>query len=175
MKTLLSILLMATVLTTNAQSIHSFTVKSIDGKNLNLASFKGKKILIVNVATYCGYTYQYKGMEKLYQTYKDKLVVIGFPANNFKNQEPNSNEEIQEFCRKDKGVTFPMAQKISVAGDDIHPIFNYLISEAQKIGTEEPIIKWNFTKFLVDENGKLLKVFRSKIEPMSEEITKYLN
>ncbi len=170
------LLLSALLLFTNpSPSIYDFKIEGLDNKQIDFSKFKGKKILIVNVATYCGYTYQYKGMEKLYQTYKDKLVVIGFPANNFKNQEPNSNEEIQEFCRKDKGVTFPMAQKISVAGDDIHPIFNYLISEAQKIGTEEPIIKWNFTKFLVDENGKLLKVFRSKIEPMSEEITKYLN
>lgn len=170
------LLLSALLLFTNpSPSIYDFKIEGLDNKQIDFSKFKGKKILIVNVATYCGYTYQYKGMEKLYQTYKDKLVVIGFPANNFKNQEPNSNEKIQEFCRKDKGVTFPMAQKISVAGDDIHPIFNYLISEAQKIGTEEPIIKWNFTKFLVDENGKLLKVFRSKIEPMSEEITKYLN
>lgn len=170
------LLLSALLLFTNpSPSIYDFKIEGLDNKQIDFSKFKGKKILIVNVATYCGYTYQYKGMEKLYQTYKDKLVVIGFPANNFKNQEPNSNEEIQEFCRKDKGVTFPMAQKISVAGDDIHPIFNYLISEAQKIGTEEPIIKWNFTKFLVDENGKLLKVFRSKIGPMSEEITKYLN
>lgn len=170
------LLLSALLLFTNpSPSIYDFKIEGLDNKQIDFSKFKGKKILIVNVATYCGYTYQYKGMEKLYQTYKDKLVVIGFPANNFKNQEPNSNEKIQEFCRKDKGVTFPMAQKISVAGDDIHPIFNYLISEAQKIGAEEPIIKWNFTKFLVDENGKLLKVFRSKIEPMSEEITKYLN
>ena len=100
MKTLLSILLMATVLTTNAQSIHSFTVKSIDGKNLNLASFKGKKILIVNTASKCGYTPQYEGLEKVYEQYKDKLVIIGFPCNQFGGQEAGTNEEIADFCKK---------------------------------------------------------------------------
>jgi glutathione peroxidase len=130
----------------------------------------------VNVASYCGYTYQYEGLEKLYTTYKDKLVVIGFPANNFKNQEPDSNEKIQDFCRKDKGVTFPLAKKVSVAGEDIHPLFKYLVEEAKKLDSPpDPVIRWNFTKFLVDENGKLVKVFGSKTEPMSEDITKYLN
>ncbi|TBR18959.1 MAG: glutathione peroxidase [Chitinophagaceae bacterium] len=155
-------------------SIYDFKIEGLDNTQIDFSKFKGKKILIVNVASYCGYTYQYEGLEKLYQTYKDKLVVVGFPANNFKNQEPESNEKIQEFCRKDKGVQFPIAKKISVAGDDIHPIFKYLIQEAEKSGAELPVIKWNFTKFLVDENGKLLKVFRSKVEPMSEEITAFL-
>ncbi len=154
--------------------IYKFSVPGLDNKTIDFKKFKGKKILIVNVATYCGYTYQYEGLEKLQQTYKDKLVVIGFPANNFKNQEPDSNEKIETFCRKEKGVSFPITQKISVAGDDIHPIYKFLISEAQKIGAEEPIIKWNFTKFLLDEKGQLVKVFRSKVEPMSEEITNYL-
>lgn len=159
----------------SGDSIYDFKVDGIDGKEISLSAFKGKKMLIVNVASYCGYTYQYEGLEKLNQKYKDKLVVIGFPANNFKNQEPDSNEKIQEFCRKDKGVTFLLSKKVSVDGQDIHPLFAWLVQEAKKINAEEPVIKWNFTKFLVDENGKLVKVFRSKVEPMSEEITVYLN
>ncbi len=173
MKTLVIALVLS--LTLSGSSIYDFKVEGLDGKNIDLSQYKGKKILIVNVASYCGYTYQYEGLEKLYNNYKDKIVVIGFPANNFKNQEPETNEEIKDFCRKDKGVTFPLAKKVSVDGEDIHPLFKYLIEEAKKIQAEEPVIKWNFTKFLVDENGKLLKVFRSKVEPMSEDITKYLN
>ena len=114
-------------------------------------------------------------MQELQEKYKDKLVVIGFPANNFGQQEPGSNEEIGEFCKKNYGVTFLMAEKVSVKGDDIHPIFKYLEEEAKKIGAQEPIVKWNFTKFLIDENGKLVKVFPSKVKPMDEEITVYLN
>jgi glutathione peroxidase len=131
--------------------------------------------MVVNTASQCGYTYQYEGLEKLYETYKDKLVIVGFPANNFKQQEPGTNEEIKEFCKKNYGVTFPMAEKISVVGDDIHPLFKWLTEEAQKINAEEPIIKWNFTKFLINPEGKLIAVFRHKVEPMSEEILKYLN
>jgi glutathione peroxidase len=100
--------------------------------------------------------------------------VLGFPANNFKGQEPGSNSEIQEFCKKNYGVSFPMAGKVSVKGDDIHPLFKYLTEEAKKMNIEDPI-KWNFTKFLIDEKGKLVAVFPSKVSPMSEEITKYLN
>ena len=173
MKTLAVALVL--MLTVSGSSIYDFKVDGLDGKQIDLSQYKGKKMLIVNVASYCGYTYQYEGLEKLYQTYKDKIIVIGFPANNFKQQEPDSNEKIQDFCRKDKGVTFPIAKKVSVAGEDIHPLFKYLIEEAQKMHAEEPVIKWNFTKFLVDEKGNLIKVFRSKVEPMSEEITAYLN
>lgn len=173
MKTLIIALVLT--LTLSGTSIYDFKVEGLDGKLIDLSEYKGKKMLIVNVASYCGYTYQYEGLEKLYQTYKDKIVVIGFPANNFKNQEPDSNEKIEEFCRKDKGVTFPIAKKISVNGDDIHPLFKYLVEEAKKINSPEPVIQWNFTKFLVDENGKLVRVFRHKVEPMSPDITDYLN
>ena len=173
MKTLFIAVLISVSL--SGTSIYEFKVEGIDGKKIDLSQYKGKKMLIVNVASYCGYTYQYEGLEKLYNNYKDKIVVIGFPANNFKNQEPDSDEKIKDFCRKDKGVTFPIAKKVSVDGEDIHPLFKYLVEEAKKINAEEPIIKWNFTKFLVDENGKLVRVFRSKVEPMSEEITRYLN
>ena len=156
-------------------SIYDFKVKSLDGSTIDLAQFKGKKILIVNTASECGYTPQYAELQKLYDTYGSKLAVIGFPANNFGGQEPGSNSEIASFCKKNYGVTFPMAEKVSVKGDDAHPLFQYLAGEAKKLGAEDPVIKWNFTKFLIDENGRLIKVYPSKVKPMSEEITVYLN
>ncbi len=112
--------------------------------------------------------------KNLYEEHKDKLVIVGFPANNFGQQEPGFNEEIQEFCQKNYGVSFPMAEKISVKGDDIHPLYKYLLEEAKKLGIEDPV-KWNFTKFLVDENGKLITVFPSKVKPTDPELLKYLN
>ncbi|WP_369806997.1 glutathione peroxidase [Flavihumibacter rivuli] len=154
--------------------IYDFKVNGLDGKPIDLSSYKGKKILIVNTASQCGYTPQYADLQQLYDKYKNKLVVIGFPANNFGQQEPGSNSDIKEFCKKNYGVNFPMAEKVSVKGDDIHPLFKYLTEEAAKMGVNDPI-KWNFTKFLVDEKGKLVAVFPSKVKPMSEEITKYLN
>jgi len=173
MKTLLSILLMAAVLTTNAQSIHSFTVKSIDGKNLNLASFKGKKILIVNTASKCGYTPQYEGLEKVYEQYKDKLVILGFPCNQFGGQEPGTNEEIVAFCKKNYGVSFPLADKIDVKGDNIAPIYQWLTMKS-KNGILDASIAWNFNKFLIDENGKMIAYFPSSVKPDSEDILSYL-
>ena len=158
-----------------AASVHDFKVPGLDGKSIDLAKYKGKKILIVNTASKCGYTPQYADLEKLYEQYKDKLVVIGFPANNFGQQEPGTSQEITEFCTKNYGVTFPMAEKMNVIGDDISPLFKYLTEEAKKLGVGDPVIKWNFTKFLVDENGKLIAVFPSKVKPMDEQITKYLN
>jgi glutathione peroxidase len=173
MKTLLSILLMAAVFTTNAQSIHSFTVKSIDGKNLNLASFKGKKILIVNTASKCGYTPQYEGLEKVYEQYKDKLVILGFPCNQFGGQEPGTNEEIVDFCKKNYGVSFPLADKIDVKGSNIAPIYQWLTSKS-KNGILDASISWNFNKFLIDENGKMIAYFPSNVKPDSEAILSYL-
>src|SRR5688500_5932714 len=155
-------------------SIYDFKVKGLDGSTIDLAQFKGKKILIVNTASECGYTPQYAELQKLYDTYGSKLAVIGFPANNFGGQEPGSNSEIASFCKKNYGVTFPMAEKVSVKGDDAHPLFQYLAGEAKKLGAEDPVIKWNFTKFLIDENGRLIKVYPSKVKPMSDEITVYL-
>ena len=173
MKTLLSIFLMATVLTTNAQSIHNFTVKSIDGKNLNLASFKGKKILIVNTASKCGYTPQYEGLEKVYEQYKDKLVIIGFPCNQFGGQEAGTNEEIADFCKKNYGVSFPLADKIDVKGDNAAPIYQWL-TQKSKNGILDASISWNFNKFLIDENGKMMAYFPSNVKPDSESILSYL-
>ncbi|MEI8109811.1 MAG: glutathione peroxidase [Chitinophagia bacterium] len=154
-------------------SIHQFTVKSIDGGTINFASFKGKKILVVNTASQCGYTPQYEGLQKLYQTHKDKLVVVGFPANNFMGQEPGSDNEISEFCKARFGVTFPLASKISVKGSDMAPIYQWLTSK-EKNGVLDASISWNFNKFLLDENGKMIAYFGSKVKPDSEEILQYL-
>jgi glutathione peroxidase len=157
-----------------ASSIYDFKVDGLDGKTIDFSAFKGKKIMIVNTASKCGNTPQYAELEQLYEKYKDKLVIIGFPANNFGAQEPGSNDEIKEFCTKNYGVSFPMAAKVSVKGDDIAPLFKYLVNEAKALGFEDPI-KWNFTKFLVDENGKLITVIHNKVKPMSEDVLKYLN
>src|SRR5918997_5819019 len=148
-------------------SIYDFKVPALDGGTIDLAKYKGKKIMIVNTASKCGNTPQYEGLQQLQDKYKNTLVIIGFPANNFGKQESGTNEEIKEFCKKNYGVTFPMAEKVSVKGDDIHPLFKYLTAEAKKLGTDDPI-KWNFTKFLIDENGKLINVFPSKVNPLSE-------
>lgn len=167
-------LLCVAIALTVAASVYDFKVESLEGGSIDLSKYKGKKILIVNTASKCGYTPQYKDLEKLYEEKKDKLVIIGFPANNFKGQEPGTNAEIKEFCQKNYGVTFPMAAKVSVIGDDIHPLFKYLTEEAQKKGIKDPI-QWNFTKFLIDEKGQLITVFSSKVNPLSEEVSKYLN
>ena len=173
MKTILLSLLILTMVT--GTSIYDFKLPGLDGQEINFADFKGKKILIVNTASECGYTPQYADLENLYGQYSDKLVIVGFPANNFGGQEPGTNEEIAAFCKKNYGVSFPMAEKVSVAGDDIHPLFSFLINEAKNKGIEDPVIKWNFTKFLVDEKGQLVTVFSHKINPMSDDLLKHLN
>jgi glutathione peroxidase len=159
----------------SGSSIYDFKVPGLTGGTIDFSKFKGKKILIVNTASKCGNTPQYADLEKLYEKYKDKLVIVGFPANNFGQQEPGTNSEINEFCKKNYGVSFPMAAKVSVKGDDIDPLFKYLVDEAHKKGFEEPVIKWNFTKFLLDEKGNLITVIDNRVNPMSEEVTKYLN
>ncbi|MDN3693021.1 glutathione peroxidase [Chryseobacterium tructae] len=155
------------------KTIYDFKVESLDGKEINFADFKGKKILIVNTASECGFTPQYADLEKVYEEYKDKLVVVGFPANNFGGQEPGTNTEIGTFCQKNYGVTFPMAAKVSVKGDDTAPIFKYL-TEQELNGVKNTTILWNFTKFLIDENGKLIDSYVSTTKPTSESITKHL-
>jgi len=172
MKTLFLSLVIAVTLT--GGSIYDFKVPGLMGDEIDLASFKGKKIMIVNTASKCGLTPQYEGLEALYKKYDGKLVIVGFPANNFGNQEPGGKEEIAEFCKKNYGVSFPMADKVSVKGDDISPVFKWLVEEAAKKGIKDPIT-WNFTKFLVDEKGELITVFSPKTTPMSEEVLKYLN
>ena len=152
------------------KSLYDIKVKTIDGTETTLAAYKGKKLLIVNVASECGYTPQYKGLEELYEKYKDKLVVLGFPANNFGSQEPGSNTEIKEFCRDIYSVSFPMFEKISVKGDDMHELYKWLTTKELN-GWNDKTPGWNFCKYLVDENGKLLKFYSSAVEPMSDEIT----
>ena len=150
--------------------IYDFKVESLDGGSIDFSKFKGKKILIVNTASNCGYTPQYKGLEALYEKYKDKLVIVGFPANNFGQQEPGKNSEIKEFCTKNYGVSFPMAAKVSVKGDDIAPIYKWLCNKTFN-GVLDAEIKWNFGKFLLDEKGNLISYFGSGVEPLSENIT----
>lgn len=154
-------------------SIHSFKVKSIEGKTIDFSSFKGKKILVVNTASKCGYTPQYDALQKVYNQYKDKLVIVGFPANNFGGQEPGSDSEIQDFCKANYGVSFPMASKVSVKGGDMAPIYKWLTSKAEN-GVLDAEVGWNFGKFLLDENGKLLQYFPSKVKPDSDEILKFV-
>jgi glutathione peroxidase len=173
MKTLLSFLLMMATLVLNAQSIHTFKVTGNDGKQINLAAYKGKKILIVNTASKCGYTPQYESLQKVYDQYKDKLVILGFPCNQFGGQEPGSNEEIAAFCKANYGVNFPLADKIDVKGANIAPIYQWLTQKA-KNGVLDANIGWNFNKFLIDENGKMLAYFPSNVKPESEAITAYL-
>ena len=174
MKFLATLFFVAITTLCNAQSIHSFKVNGIDGKQIDFASFKGKMILIVNTASKCGYTPQYEGLEKVYEQYKDKLVVIGFPCNQFGGQESGTNEEIVNFCKKNYGVTFPMADKISVRGEDTHALYKYLKEQAAAKGFTDPVT-WNFGKFLINEKGELIATFSPKTQPMSEEILKYLN
>jgi len=188
MKTLMLAMILSATLT--GGSIYDFKAPGLSGGTINFSDFKGKKILIVNTASKCGNTPQYSDLEKLYEKYKDKLVIVGFPANNFGAQEPGTNEEIGEFCKKNYGVTFPMAGKVSVKGDDTDPLFKWLVEQSNEMAKNLPTntskdlawrdylrnpITWNFTKFLIDENGNLIAVFHNKVNPMSEEITKYLN
>jgi glutathione peroxidase len=147
-----------------ASSVYDFTLPSIDGSDTSLGQFKGKVLLLVNVASKCGYTPQYAGLESLYEKFKDQgLVVVGFPANNFGAQEPGTNEEIKSFCTRTYHVTFPMYAKVSVKGGDKTPLYHYLTEEANPATNGE--IGWNFTKFLVDRNGKVVARFDSKVKP----------
>jgi len=152
------------------KSIYDFKVDGLEGDTIDFATFKGKKILIVNTASKCGYTSQYEELQKCYDTYKDKLIIVGFPANNFGAQEPGTNAEIKEFCKKKYEVSFPMAAKISVKGKDMAPIYQWLCNKTQN-GVLDVEVKWNFGKFLLDEKGNLLTYFPSKVTPMSAEIT----
>jgi glutathione peroxidase len=174
------VLIASAFTTTNKQvasaaqpTIYQFKVEGLEGGTIDFSSFRGKKILIVNTASKCGYTPQYEELQALYEKYKDKLVVIGFPANNFGGQEPGSNAEIKEFCKSKFNVTFPMAAKISVKGDDMHPIYQWLTSK-EKNGVLDADIKWNFNKFLIGADGVMIAYFGSKVKPMDEEIVSKL-
>jgi glutathione peroxidase len=153
---------------------YDFKVKTLEGNDFNFASLKGKKVMVVNTASKCGFTPQYKDLEELYEKAGGKLVIIGFPANNFANQEPGSASEIREFCTKNYGVTFPMMEKISVKGDDMHPLYKWLTSK-DKNGVMDSEVKWNFQKYLIDENGKLVDVIYSKEKPGSDKVMEWLD
>src|SRR5690554_4614609 len=163
MKILISMIVASLILGT-ADGVHKYSFTSIDGKKVDLSQFKGKKILLVNTASKCGYTKQYAGLQELSERYGDKLVVIGFPAGNFREQEFEDNAAIAEFCEKNYGVTFLLSEKTEVAGDAISPLFQYLTTVENPDFTGD--IGWNFEKFLIDENGDLIHRFRSKVEPL---------
>jgi glutathione peroxidase len=163
------VILMATS-TFAASNLYNFTLNSIDGKPMPLADFKGKVILMVNVASQCGFTPQYTALEAIYNKYKDQgFVILGFPANNFGQQEPGTNEEIKTFCSRKYSVTFPLYSKISVKGSDQAPLYQYLTKDADPSHTGD--IKWNFTKFLVDRNGNVVQRFEPAVTPDSMEVT----
>ncbi len=150
-------------------SIYDFKVASLDGGEIDFSQFRGKKILIVNTASKCGHTPQYKELEEIYQKYKDRLVVVGFPANNFLSQEPGSNEDIAIFCERNYGVSFPMAAKISVKGRNMAPIYQWLTNKDHN-GVQNSSVKWNFQKYLISETGGLIAVFDPKTKPTDPQI-----
>lgn len=150
------------------QSVHEFTINTIDGESKNLSDFKGKKMLFVNTASQCGFTPQYMELQELHEKHGDELVIIGFPANNFGGQEPGSNDQIKTFCQKNYGVSFMLSEKVSVKGKNIDPLFKWL--NAQDNQSFKGDIMWNFEKYLIDESGKLIKRYRSMTKPDSDKI-----
>lgn len=154
----------------SVETIYQFKVKDLYGNEFDFASLKGKKILIVNTASECGLTPQYKDLESIYEKFKDKnFVIVGFPANNFGKQEPGSNEQIASFCKKNYGVTFPMMSKISVKGKDMHEIYQFL-TQKTKNGLQDSEVEWNFQKYLINEQGELVKVLSPRVLPTDDEI-----
>ena len=174
-KIFLCLLLTCTMATAqnNTASLYNISLTDISGAPLDLSQYKGKKILFVNVASKCGFTSQYDGLQELYKTYKDKLVVIGLPCNQFGGQEPGTAKEIESFCRANYGVDFPLTSKIEVKGASQHPIYKWLTSKSQN-GVMDSTVRWNFQKYLVDENGQLIDYFYSTTKPMSSKIIKLL-
>lgn len=155
-------------------SIHTFTVEGIEGQNIDFAAFSGKKIIIVNVASACGYTPQYAQLQELYDNFSDQLVVVGMPSNDFGGQEPGSHQEIRSFCTKRYGVTFPLSVKIHVRGTEQHPIYSWLTQKSQN-GKLDSTVQWNFHKFLIDENGRLVQSLPSAVSPFDEVILDWVN
>lgn len=157
------------------QTIYQFKVTDLYGKEFDFSTLKGKKLLIVNTASECGLTPQYKDLEAIYSKYKDKnFVIIGFPANNFGSQEPGSNEQIAKFCQMNYGVTFPMMSKISVKGKDIHEVYKFL-TQKDKNGLQDSQVEWNFQKYLINEEGELIKVLSPRVLPTDSEIVGWIN
>lgn len=160
--------------TLKAQSFYDLKILSLDEeKTLDFSEYKGKKVLCVNVASKCGYTYQYEDLQKLHEKYKDKLVILGFPCNQFMGQEPGTAEEIETFCQKNYGVTFQMTEKIDVKGDNQHPVYQWL-TQKENNGKDDYKVGWNFNKFLIDENGNLVAHFGSRTKPFDDELVKLI-
>lgn len=155
--------------TRTVSSIHQFSIEGLTGEAVNFADFKGKKILVVNVASECGFTPQYKQLQELYDLHKDKLVIVGMPCNDFGGQEPGSGEEIHQFCQKNYGVTFPITKKVDIKGDNKHQIYDWL-THSDKNGVKNAKVLWNFHKFLLDENGYLIDDFSSLKSPLNDDI-----
>lgn len=155
-------------------NFHSFTMKTIDGEDISLSSFSGKKVLVVNVASKCGFTPQYEDLQKLYEEYGgDGFTIVGFPANNFLSQEPGTNEEIKEFCTVNYGVSFPMMAKISVKGKNMHPLYEWL-TKKENNGVMDARVTWNFQKFMIDEEGNLVDMAPPKTKPFDKKITDWI-
>jgi glutathione peroxidase len=175
-KLMLQFFFMALCVTGFSQNsgFYDFKVRTLEGNEFDFASLKGKKVMIVNTASKCGFTPQYKDLEEVYQRYRDNLEIIGFPANNFMNQEPGSSSEIRKFCSENYGVTFPMMEKISVKGKDMAPLYKWLTSK-EKNGVMDSEVKWNFQKYLIDENGKLVDVVYSKDKPTSDKVIAWIS
>lgn len=160
--------------TMSTENLHQFKVEDIDGNTFDLADLKGKKVMVVNTASKCGLTPQYKDLQALYEQYKDKnFVIIGFPANNFMSQEPGTNEEIAAFCSKNYGVSFPMMAKISVKGKDMHPLYQFLTQKSRN-GLQDSEVEWNFQKYLINVNGQLEQVISPRTSPSSPEVVRWI-
>ncbi len=168
------LMLIPVTLFSQTNGFYSFKVKTLEGNDFDLDSLKGKKVMVVNTASRCGYTPQYKDLQELYEQYGQELVIIGFPSNDFGNQEPGTALEIRQFCTENYKVTFPMMEKISVRGEDMHPLYEWLTSK-EKNGIMDSEVKWNFQKYLIDEEGNLVDVLYSKERPGSEKVISWLN
>lgn len=166
---IIGLFLLVSFSSTHSKSIYDFSIKSLDGGTINFSDFKGKTIMIVNTASMCGYTPQYAALEKLYEDHKDKLVIVGFPSDNFGGQEYKDDKDIKSFCQKNYGVTFPLTTRVDVKGDNTTPVYKYLCSKSEN-GVLDAEISWNFNKFIIDKDGKLLVHFDSKVKPDSKEI-----
>lgn len=155
-------------------SVYDYKLRTIKGEELDLSKFKGKKILLVNTASECGFTPQYKQLQELYENFKDKVVVIGIPCDDFGGQEPGSESQIEQFCEVNFGVTFPLTQKVKILGPEIHPLYQFLTQQKLN-GYRDSEVKWNFQKYLIDENGKLIKIFSAPTDPLSEDVLKLID
>lgn len=173
MKNIVILLALLTLQNVMGQTFHDFSIQQLNSKEtIDFSQYAGKKILVVNVASKCGYTPQYEDLQMLYNAYKDRLVIIGFPCNQFGSQEPGSEATIEEFCSATYGVDFPMTTKVDVKGKDQHPIYAWLTQKSQN-GLDDFNVRWNFNKFLIDETGKLIAYFPSSVNPYDEEILAY--